>query len=178
MEDVILLIFPSKMSDLLGQLWPGQEQQLSGLMDLKKIQLPLLSWDMLYEEEWVGNAVIEGKKNKERQSFSLPDGFLAWLWKKRGSYKCILPLIIKIKSGSRAEGSGIMRLPQASGKEAVGKVRKKLEKLCRKGSFWCAQPSRDTKASTVGRVPSTPRAGRNPSESSCGTNSSPSSVML
>lgn len=66
MEDVILLIFPSKMSDLLGQLWPGQEQQLSYLMDLKQTQFPLLSWDMLYEEEWVGKAVIEGEKNPKR----------------------------------------------------------------------------------------------------------------
>lgn len=79
------------------------------------------------------------KKIKERQSFSPPDVFLAWLWRKRGSYKCILPLIIKIKSGSGAEVSEIMRLPQASGKEAMGK--EELEKLCRKGSLQCAQPN-------------------------------------
>lgn len=83
--------------------------------------------------------------------------FLGWLWRKRGSCKCILPLIIKTKSGSGAEVLEIMRLPQASGKEAVGKVREKLEKLCRKGSFWCAQPSWDTRIPS-GESPQHPKS--------------------
>lgn len=82
--------------------------------------------------------LLKGKK--EKQSFSLPDVFLAWLWRKRGSYKLILPLIIKIKSGSGAEVSEIMRLPQGSGKEAVGKVREKLENSAEMILLVCTAP--------------------------------------
>lgn len=59
------------------------------------------------------NTFIEGG-GKKRQTFSPPDAFLAWLLRKRGSYKRILPLgNISIKSGSVAKVSEIMRLPQA-----------------------------------------------------------------